>query len=52
MNQPTVDFSKTGFVARAIANLVLKPLDALGVLLPLVSDDGGDQTNPCLSTEG
>jgi uncharacterized protein involved in outer membrane biogenesis len=52
MNQPAVDFSKTGFVARAIANLVLKPLDALGVLLPLVSDDGGDPTNPCLSTEG
>ena len=52
MNQPTVDFSKTGFVARTIANLVLKPLDALGVLLPLVSDDGGDPTNPCLSTEG
>ena len=52
MDQPAVDFSKTGFVARAIGNLVLKPLDALGALLPLVSDDGGDPTNPCLSTEG
>jgi hypothetical protein len=49
---PALDFSKTGFLARAITNLVMKPLDALGALLPLVSDDGGDPTNPCLSTEG
>ena len=52
MADPAFDFSKTGFVARAITNLVLKPLDALGALLPLVSDDGGDPSNPCLSTEG
>jgi hypothetical protein len=52
MTDPAFDFSKTGFVARAITNLVMKPLDALGALLPLVSDDGGDPTNPCLSTEG
>jgi hypothetical protein len=52
MADPAFDFSKTGFLARAIAGLVMKPLDALGALLPLVSDDGGDPTNPCLSTEG
>ena len=52
MTNPAFDFSATGFVARAIANLVLKPLDALGALLPLVSDNGGDPSNPCLSTEG
>jgi hypothetical protein len=52
MTDPAFDFSKTGFVARAITNLVMKPLDALGALLPLVSDDGGDPSNPCLSTEG
>jgi hypothetical protein len=52
MADPTLDFSKTGFLARAIAGLVLKPFDALGALLPLVSDDGGDSSNPCLSTEG
>ncbi len=52
MSNPTFDFSPTGFLARAIAGLVLKPLDALGALLPLVSDDGGDPSNPCLSTEG
>ena len=49
---PAVDFSKTGFAARAIAGLALKPLDVLGsVLLPLVSDGGGDRDNPCLSAE-
>ena len=48
---PTLDFSRTGFIARAIAGLVMKPLDALGALLPLVADGGGDPTNPCLSTE-
>jgi hypothetical protein len=52
MADPALDFSRTGFLARAVANLVTKPLDALGALLPLVSDDGGDPTNPCLSTEG
>jgi hypothetical protein len=52
MADPALDFSRTGFVARAIANLVMKPLDALGALLPLVADGGGDSTNPCLSTEG
>ena len=52
MADPAFDFSKTGFIARAITNLVLKPLDALGALLPLVADDGGDPSNPCLSTEG
>jgi hypothetical protein len=52
MADPAFDFSRTGFLARAIANLALKPLDALGALLPLVSDDGGDPSNPCLSTEG
>jgi hypothetical protein len=30
----------------------MKPLDALGALLPLVADGGGDSTNPCLSPEG
>jgi AsmA family protein len=49
---PAVDFSKTGFAARAIAGLALKPLDVLGsVLRPLVSDGGGDGDNPCLSAE-
>jgi hypothetical protein len=52
MADPALDFSRTGFIARAIAKLVMKPLDALGALLPLVADDGGDPTNPCLSTEG
>ena len=52
MADPAFDFSKTGFIAGAITNLVMKPLDALGALLPLVSDDGGDPSNPCLSTEG
>jgi hypothetical protein len=51
MADPAVDFSRTGFLARAIAGLVMKPLDALGALLPLVADDGGDPSNPCLSTE-
>ena len=52
LSDPAVDFSKTGFAARAIAGLALKPLDLLGsVLLPLVSDGGGDPSNPCLSTE-
>jgi AsmA family protein len=52
MDDPAVDFSRTGFVVHALVGLVMKPLDALGALLPLVSDDGGDPTNPCLSTEG
>jgi AsmA-like C-terminal region/AsmA family len=51
MTDPVLDFSKTGFVARAITNLVMKPIDALGALLPLVADDGGDPGNPCLSAE-
>ncbi|MGH6898481.1 MAG: AsmA family protein [Geminicoccaceae bacterium] len=47
---PAVDFSRTGFAARAIAGLALKPLDVLGSLLqPLVSDGGKDRVNPCLS---
>ncbi|HZA66853.1 MAG TPA: AsmA-like C-terminal region-containing protein, partial [Geminicoccaceae bacterium] len=46
---PAVNFSKTGFVARTIANLALKPFDILGsLLLPLVEDGGKDPTNPCL----
>ena len=48
MADPTVDFSRTGFVARAIAGLVMKPIDALGSLLPLVADGGRDPDNPCL----
>jgi hypothetical protein len=52
MADPAVDFSRTGFLARAIAGLVMKPFDALGALLPLVADDGGDPSNPCLSAEG
>jgi hypothetical protein len=52
MADPALDFSPTGFFAHAIAKLVLKPLDALGALLPLVADDGEDPTNPCLSKEG
>jgi uncharacterized protein involved in outer membrane biogenesis len=51
MADPALDYSRTGFLARAIANLVMKPLDALGALLPLVADDGGDPGNPCLSKE-
>jgi hypothetical protein len=52
LDNPALDFSRTGFIARAVAGLVMKPLDALGALLPLVADNGGDPTNPCLSTEG
>jgi uncharacterized protein involved in outer membrane biogenesis len=49
---PAVDYSKTGFAARAIAGLALKPLDVLGSLLrPLVTDGGRDGDNPCLSAE-
>jgi uncharacterized protein involved in outer membrane biogenesis len=49
---PAVHFSKTGFAARAIAGLVMEPLDALGSLLrPLVSDGGKDPGNPCLSAQ-
>jgi hypothetical protein len=50
LSDPAVDFSRTGFAARAIAGLALKPLDVLGsLLLPLVSDGGADADNPCLS---
>jgi uncharacterized protein involved in outer membrane biogenesis len=49
LTDPAVNFSKTGFVARTLLNLALKPLDALGSLLrPLVEDGGKDRTNPCL----
>jgi AsmA family protein len=48
MADPTVDFSRTGFLARTIAGVVMKPIDALGALLPLVADGGRDPTNPCL----
>jgi uncharacterized protein involved in outer membrane biogenesis len=52
LSDPAVDFSKTGFAARAIAGLALKPLDVLGSLLaPLVSDGGKDPSNPCLTAE-
>jgi hypothetical protein len=50
MDDPSVDYSKAGFVAHALEGLVLTPLDALGsLLLPLVSDHGADPSNPCLS---
>lgn len=48
MADPTVDFSRTGFLARTIAGVVMKPIDALGALLPLVADGGRDPNNPCL----
>lgn len=48
MGDPALDFSKTGFLARAIAGVVMKPFDALGSLLPLVDDGGKDKDNPCL----
>jgi uncharacterized protein involved in outer membrane biogenesis len=52
LSDPAVDFSKTGFAARAIVGLALKPLDVLGSLLaPLVSDGGKDPSNPCLTAE-
>jgi hypothetical protein len=46
---PTVQASATGATARALGRVVFSPVNLLGALLPLVSDSGRDQDNPCLN---
>jgi uncharacterized protein involved in outer membrane biogenesis len=45
---PTIDYSKAGFLAHTIEGLIMTPFDVLGSLFPLVDDAGGDPSNPCL----
>ena len=46
---PLVETSATGATARALGRVALGPVNLLGTLLPLVSDRGRDQDNPCLT---
>ena len=47
---PDVAVNTSGAVAREVGNIILKPVNILGSLLPLVSS-GGDEDSPCLALE-
>ena len=46
---PSVQASATGGTARALARVVVSPVNLLGSLLPFVNDRGLDRDNPCLT---
>ena len=47
--QPELDLDVAGATARTLGRAVLKPINFLGELLPVVEDDGADKANPCIT---
>jgi len=48
LSEPEVDVNMTSVAARTVGDIVFSPVNALGSLLSMVSDDGKDADNPCL----
>jgi len=48
LSEPSVDVDMTSVAARTVGDIVFSPINALGSLLSMVSDDGKDADNPCL----